>query len=401
MDSSRIVSIPLVVILRNENKEVKQTEAQLRITPIGNTVRLIAACQEGVFEKELTETSIRNGKDKTDLQESEWLGLTSSLLGNAALSFVSHRAILWGKLISLEEYDPHTGSLLGDELAEEAPEFELSIRTEGVLPITYGLFLLKFVNVEEISPEDRAEYDMLTWVGFQARKTKQLLEKLQETQNKLQEYERTLSVKEHEIEEMTSDYKLIIRDLEDRFFQVLNSKKRRIFELEGNGNCKEALESLNLVYEERNALNLHHIKVEDILSGDSYKNYVAAYTQSAPKRRRVRKSPQAKSLPKSEPDSPIQNKDECKNASDEDDQINASSDDDDDDDQKNLEQDSLMQASSGISETEPNGESASSPHIKDVESSDEENPLLDDNDTDYGSESQKEEEGDDTDYGSD
>lgn len=279
----RIITIPLAVILRNDNNVVKQTNAHLRIIANENgTVRLIAACQEGVFELVLSRRKIKQGKEKADLLETDWLEISTSLFSSAA----SHipRAIFWGKLISLEEYDPVTGNLSGTELAEETPEFQLSIRTADALPITFGLFQLQFINVDEVS--DTADYDMLNWVGLQAREATHLSEKLREAEEKIVQFKAVADTKEAEIVEMTADYNAIIEDMEDRFFQAMNSKKRKIAELSGKPN--NPLADLNLVYRQKNASNLNRVNMDEILSGDAYKKYVAEL--SASKGRSKRKS---------------------------------------------------------------------------------------------------------------
>lgn len=288
--TGRIITIPLAVILRHENREIKQTNALFRILPNANgSMRLISACPEGVFETVLSPQEQRQGKDKDDLPETEWLEMINVLFNQAVSG--EHRAILWGKLISLEQYNSETGRLTSDELAEETPEFELSIRTADTLAITYGLFQFQFVDLDGV--DETEDYDMLNWVALQAQETERLNGRLKQLENELAECKSVIHIKEAEIVEMTADYNAIIEDMEDRFFQAMDSKKRKIAELSGKPDCP--LAELNLVYREKNALNLNRVKMDEIILGDAYKKYVAAF--STPKRSK----PRASVKPKEEP----------------------------------------------------------------------------------------------------
>lgn len=288
MSGGHFETIPLTIILKLTGATIKQSFMLLRIshTPDSKLVHVIAACEEGVFDTQLSRLKIKRGKRKSDLSEEKWLSITNclfkdDLLATTTLPKEFENVVFIGKLTSLEQYDEVTGDLIGDELAEEVPEFELVICSKGILLVTYGSFELPLRATDELTSVERNEYDVLQWVRWQTDQIKELKTKFLEADTRAREQEQIATIKENEIQDMTKDYKFIILDLEDRFFQVLESKKRKIRELEGSDSSD--LEVLNLEYKRRNAQNLNVVNIEDIEMGD------AQLAIEKPQRKRIKK----------------------------------------------------------------------------------------------------------------
>lgn len=258
-------TIPLTVVQKQNGSTVKTITTPLRILAAGkDTVRVIAACQEGIFETILSRLKIKRAKTNVLVNNEDWSAIVASLISvgpeKVELPEKFDNLTLSGKLISLEQYDTN-GELKGDELAEEIPQFELSICSEGPLLVVYGFFKLEFQAMEEKS--HTKDYDLLEWVQLQTKMIENLRDSLKEAEERATEQEEIAKVKEDEIKDMTKDYRSILHDLQDRFFQVLQSKKQRIRELEGNDHSD--LELLNFEYKERNRDNLNHVNIEDIM----------------------------------------------------------------------------------------------------------------------------------------
>lgn len=287
MLSGQIRTIPLSVVTRS-GEAVKESTAQLRVSSSQKgTSTVYAACEEGVFEVQLTSTRIRRAKDKEDMDVEQWIAITLVLLNDDVYSELQlpsnyENVELRGKLVSLEIYDSVTGDLVSEELAEEVPEFTLYIKSKGILLVTYGSFQIPFKVLDEATRDEKSEVDMLNWILLQSEHIRSLQERFVKATKELADVKTLLNDKENEVKELTSDYELIIRDMEDRFYQVLNSKRQRIWELEGKD--PNILDDLNLEYVRKNETNLNRVNVEDIKIGDTYKEYATVEVKMEKKR---------------------------------------------------------------------------------------------------------------------
>lgn len=269
------VTAPLTVIQKQNGQTIKLVSTLLRLILAGSdSIRVIAACQEGMFETQLSRLKLKRAKTNLLISSEEWTAITLSLLNTDAYSIPPlpekfSDTLLVGKLVSLEQYDPETGDLIGDELADEVPEFELSVCSQGVLLVVYGTFKLLYKSMEDSKDAERHDYDLLQWVQLQTAQIKTLREKLAQARERASEQEQIAEIKEEEIRDTNKEYQTIILDLEDRFYQALNSKRRKIRELEGAD--LSDLDALNLEYKKRNRDNLNHVNIEDIMLGDAHK----------------------------------------------------------------------------------------------------------------------------------
>lgn len=294
MFNGKFETIPLTVVQKETEEVIKETVILLRIRNIldSNLIHIIAACEEGVFDTQLSKLQIKRAKSKADLNEDKWLSITKALLSDNIFNDPQlpegyENVILVGKLVSLEQYDTETGDLLGDELADEVPKFELGVCSKGVLSVTYGTFVLPFRATDEVKSAERKDYDILQWVQLQTMQIKTLQKRLFEANMQSEEQKEIAKIKEDEIRDMTKDYELIILDIEDRFFQVLNRKRRKIRELQGEDTSD--LDLLNITYKKRNATNLNHVNIEDIALSNAHKE-INKVKPKREKRRVVKKN---------------------------------------------------------------------------------------------------------------
>lgn len=245
-----------------------------------------------MFETTLSSTKLKRAKGKSDLSDDDWNLITQAVFSDNIHEEVDlpekyRNIVVGGRLSSLEEYDSETGDLIGEELAEDIPELELQVKSDGVLSVTFGSFNVPFRASDSLARAERAEGDLLLWIRMMSEQIDGLRKKLFEAEKDLVTSRQIVDVKEQEIEETNSDYKEIIRDLEDRFFQVLNSKKERIWELEERD--PDELKYLNEKYIKSNEMNLNRVNVEDILIGEEDRRYAAKKRKAAAKAKQSRK----------------------------------------------------------------------------------------------------------------
>ena len=305
--TSRVVSISLDVISRDSGRKVKTSRAQLRIEKTHEDVlRLLTACEEGMFEARFTASKLKKAKVNQDLSEEKWENITKYLFHANVLDEVTAPAgyenvSITGRLISLEDYDPETGVLVGDELSDIPPELQLSVRTSDVLSVEYGRISLQHIDAENLSETDREGTNLLAWIEENVSQMGIVQAELFDKKRQLRDFEAVMAEKQRMIDEMETDYRTILNDVEDRFFQVLESKKRRIAQLEGENPEDFAL--LNEKYKRRQKSNLKILNLEDIIVGEKDRKYGERRLRKRPIPRttRVKKERERRSV-KTEPE---------------------------------------------------------------------------------------------------
>lgn len=269
--TTRIFTVPLDIYRSKDGAFIKHAEAQVKTVSIDtNNLRVVVACQEGIFGVDLSKTKIRRCKSKEDLEDEDWINICFGVLLNnteglqRSLETIECRV----HLDSSEQYDEKTGELLNEELAEEEPRAELEIGSTGILLVLYGKFELILSNSDG-TQQEKDDADLLKWISLQSRHTRKLEQDNEKVRGQVKDLQLVVDCKEREIKETISDYDFIIKELENRYFQVLNSKKKKIFELEGISTKK--LDPLNEKFKRDNEHNLNRVTVNEILQGDGFK----------------------------------------------------------------------------------------------------------------------------------
>lgn len=265
--TQRIITIPIDVIKRQTSQTIKNASAQLKIRQLSaqNSLELVVACEEGLFSGVYDNHTFSKFKTNSDLKDELWLSMLESLLNvnlfkQEDLLADYSNVVLRGRLYSLESYDVVNGQLLDTDLSQEAPEFELHVKSEGVLSVIFGAIPIQGIDPDSCLNDD---YDMLAWILIATSQIDSLRASLFKFKEEFQAYKVIAEVKEREVVELNADYQLILSDLQDRFFQVLNEKKIKIQELEGDSVSN--LELLNNDYVKRSKLNLNRVNIEDIV----------------------------------------------------------------------------------------------------------------------------------------
>lgn len=276
----RIITVPLDVYQRENDQFIKSSQLHIKIqnheVDGKKSYSLLFACQEGMYSSDLSPTKVKRCKSKKDIDEKLWTEMFERLFDDNVMAgdieVEPHESVeIAAKLESLESYDSNTGELTDGDLADDPPTLTIMIRSKGKLSVEYGSFQAQVREVDSQDNETKRELDILNWVLLQSNQITQLVKKIEASENELRKLREDTQAKDEEIKQTTDDYNTILRDLEDRFYQVLNAKRQKILELLGDG--EDDIKHLNETFEVKNRTNLNRVRVEEIIKGEGFKAF--------------------------------------------------------------------------------------------------------------------------------
>lgn len=276
----RIITVPLDVYQRENDQFIKSSQLHIKIqnheVDGKKSYSLLFACQEGMYSSDLSPTKVKRCKSKKDIDEELWTEMFERLFDDNVMAgdieVEPHESVeIAAKLESLESYDSNTGELTDGDLADDPPTLTIMIRSKGKLSVEYGSFQAQVREVDSQDNETKRELDILNWVLLQSNQITQLVKKIEASENELRKLREDNQAKDEEIKQTTDDYNTILRDLEDRFYQVLNAKRQKILELLGDG--EDDIKHLNETFEVKNRTNLNRVRVEEIIKGEGFKAF--------------------------------------------------------------------------------------------------------------------------------
>lgn len=212
-----MIQVPLVV------KSIDGTFVSrmfVRATPGDDGVRIHALFDEGTFYCELTLAQIeelRNGKDESTSHE--WTQfVTQALTGAGPLK-------LSGVLETTNRYDVHSHKLLDEEVDDL--QLTVSIQSGARVPVRLGTFAMAPLH------DDSEQQDVFTWLEDAVSMNETIKHKLEQCEQQRDQLKQEVAAREEEVRVADMDHRRILDDLQDKFYQVLTSKKMRIWQLEG------------------------------------------------------------------------------------------------------------------------------------------------------------------------
>lgn len=276
----RIVTVPLDVYQRKNGQFIKSSKLHIKIKKHKidgkKSYSLLFACQEGMYGSDLSPTKVKRCKSKKDIDDKLWVQIFECLFNDDVMAgdieAEAHETVeIAAKLESLESYDSKTGELTDGDLADDPPTLTILIRSKGRLSIEYGSFQAQVREVDSQNIETKRELDILNWILLQSNQIIQLVKRIETSENELRKLQEDTETKDQEIKQTTDDYNTILRDLEDRFYQVLNAKRQKILELLGDN--EDDIKHLNETFEVKNRTNLNRVRVEEIIKGEGFKAF--------------------------------------------------------------------------------------------------------------------------------
>lgn len=283
--SGKIFSVPLNIDQAATKKTLFKTRISLHVSKapdeatksgnskLGGIRSVVAICSEGTFYTILTDDTIlsmRKNRQRHKFADDKWLELVKEMFSFDDELLRTENGMdnfqVIATLITSNEYDLDLKKLADNEEISES-NLTVSIQTNDKIPVTIGSFTLdaidEFQDSMNANPSHELreqEFDVFSWLdvlGDQNERLKQIVKKLTSNNNSLAT-ERDFKTKE--IQQIISEHDVIINDLQDKFYQVLNSKKAKIWELEGKDT--NDLDYLNEKYVEEQKLNLNHISID-------------------------------------------------------------------------------------------------------------------------------------------
>ncbi|KAI5956888.1 hypothetical protein KGF54_000506 [Candida jiufengensis] len=148
------------------------------------------------------------------------------------------------------------------ELSQYKYEFEPDVELKGKplqIVIKQDTTWAPKIGQFEMEPVDfdgKEEYkyvsDMFNWIDLYNKQNESLLNSYMKSKKKVDELEEENFILKDTVNKQKKDYNLIIEDLENKFYQVLDAKKSKIFDLLEQDLPKKELIGLNSTYMEKN-----------------------------------------------------------------------------------------------------------------------------------------------------
>lgn len=269
-----IKSIPLIIEDKETKKIIKKESLYLHSSRNGSeigksnftNISLTAMIQEGCFHIDITKENCSTFKRKGHFTFAEWESIMQHLfpIDDHHEPSTADDLVASAKFISLEQYyDPDTNELLDDVELPLISEFiTIDIKTNAKLPITVGSMDLPYADIEndlQTSVMIRTEQNLFNWIDLLLLNNYKLNKELHASkQSNLLLKEENEQCK-NELETSAVQHKKIIDDFLDKFYQVLNAKKDKIWELEDK--TLKRLEGLNEKYINQNKFNLKNYTI--------------------------------------------------------------------------------------------------------------------------------------------
>lgn len=273
--TGHIQSIPLVIEDKETKKIIKKASLYLHCSRNGSKIEnsnfanisLTAMNQEGSFHIDITKENCARFKRKGHFTIAEWESIIQHLfpVDDHHEPSIADDLVASAKFISLERYyDPDTNELLDDDELPLVSEFiTIDIKTNAKLPITVGSIDLPYADTEYDLQESimmREEQNLFNWIDLLLLNNQKLNKELHASRQSNLMLKEENEQYQNELETSAVQHKKIISDFLDKFYQVLNAKKDKIWELENN-NLKQ-LEGLNEKYINQNKFNLKNYTID-------------------------------------------------------------------------------------------------------------------------------------------
>lgn len=245
-----IISIPLMIIDDTSRAVIKESRLYLHCSEIpdeeGNdespNTAVTAICQEGSFHIDITYNTWQQcRKPQNKYSTSEWNMMLSSLFPlemGVDLNERDNDILMNAKLVSLKSNYSETNNELLDDATGDMNDFlTIDIKRTGVFPVTVGSLILKIIDdlddlkrLNGLSVND--EQDLFKWMDLLMRENKNLQEQLSESKLSLKSLIRQNRLISDNYEESEKHHRIIVDDLQDKFYQLLNAKKDKIWQLQ-------------------------------------------------------------------------------------------------------------------------------------------------------------------------
>lgn len=260
-----IRKIPLKVEVESTGRSFK-SRMFLYISQVKDGISIGAMHDEGTFQTTLTKSGIQKLRQKKQAQkygEGVWEDVVRDLFGDYQRTKEAKELQITGRLLTANDYDIEKKELIEDDVVEGSKVW-INIETTSKLPITVATFQLRAIDPEEdVEGFDPRGFQVLNWLDALCEQNERLRRIVATLTAERELLTEERDFKTQELNDIADEQQRVIEDLQDKFYQLLNSKKARIWELEGRD--PHELDGLNQKYIEENKLNFNHMEV---ITGD-------------------------------------------------------------------------------------------------------------------------------------
>lgn len=249
-----ITSVALDVRDKTRNDLIRSTKLYLYAKEIEDKVSVTGIYNDGSFHTDIDKSTEFNSK-REDL-------------------FEVIRQLLYDES---QEYLLSSKSLV-DEEDDTDETVVVSIKTKDIVPITIGSFTLNAIDVDAV--EFQEQNNLFNWIELINLQKGDLLKENANYKLMVESTQKDNEILQSSYDTMKDDYELIIRDLEEKFYYLLNAKKDKIWELTRDRVTSDIVDGHNGDFFEmrqtKRARTGEEVKTEDIKmefkdESDSYK----------------------------------------------------------------------------------------------------------------------------------
>lgn len=263
-DTKRLIKVSTLFVhtIGDESTSTTQRFGKIYVT---------AVHQEGRFHSVITKENCLCLMKRGDFSAEEWEAKIAALFPST-VSLGQNKSTardlqLAAKLFSLEEYyDSQTKELVDTEDMSSLSDYiTIDIKTKDQLPVTLGSLDLYYADESDKLGSNellQKELDLFLWLGILSQERDTAITRLAEAEEEIESLSKQNSLYKTEVEESSRSHRELVVDLQDKFFQLLNAKKDKIWDLERNNGLKGSLHTNDICVKQENEPNMKNLLVD-------------------------------------------------------------------------------------------------------------------------------------------
>lgn len=253
-----IVRVPLTLEDYKTSYVIKESSAYLH-TDFGlenGRIWITAMCQEGCFHTTIGADNLPSASNNDETKE--WTRVLRDYF--TAREELATQLDLTARYETLEAYYDDDKELREDgEFPVISESLWLQLKTREALARTRAKFELKMVDSVG-NDMLRREQNLFNWIGTVLLDNLDLRQQLSASRDKAKVFSEISNRQQEELERAHQEHRQLVEDIQAKFYAVLNAKKARIWQLEGDHPAK--LEHLNEIFEAKRARDLNNRSID-------------------------------------------------------------------------------------------------------------------------------------------
>lgn len=265
-----IVSVPLEVEDAQSHKLIKESTLYVHSVVEDDILSMTTLITEGTFQVKLDRAhrlGVRKIKNELLDSDEKWDTILLDLLAGKNSGIADGLVIVGRYLTNSKNYDEDGEYIEVDEDEDEdggcggeGGRLSIAIKTSNVrIPVTLGSVGIDRLSEEEMVGKD--ETNFLNWLDLLIKNHRESNDRVRELREANKKLVQERDYYRKEVNLAASESNNILKDFEYKFYKVLNAKKDKIWELEGNAGG-DPLEGLNAKYVEENEFNLNNTELD-------------------------------------------------------------------------------------------------------------------------------------------